>query len=60
MADSYMQFKAQKEDPRPNIGEDLTPEQRHVAHELCDKVKDDVSADKDRPLGKATGGRRQC
>ncbi len=55
MTDSNIQFKAQKEDLRPTIGEDLTPEQRRVAKDLWDSVKDDISATKDKPFGKATG-----
>jgi hypothetical protein len=33
----------------------LSPEQRHVANDLWVSVKDDISATKDKPFGKATG-----
>ena len=55
MTDYNVQVEAQEEDPRPTIGEDLTPEQRRVANDLWDSVKDDISATKDRSFGKATG-----
>ena len=42
--DSNTQFKAQEEDPRPTIGEDLTPEQRRVVNNLWDSVKDHISS----------------
>ncbi len=34
MTDSNAQVEAQEEDPRPTIGEDLTPEQQRVANDL--------------------------
>ncbi len=55
MTNSNMQFKTQDQDPRPTIGEDLTPEQRRVANDLWDNVKDGISATKDKPFGKGSG-----
>jgi hypothetical protein len=54
MTDSNAQVKAQEEDSKPTIGEDLTREQRRVANDLWDSVKDDISETKDKPFGKAT------